>query len=126
MFHARKVLKRDGRLVFSIPHPLTDTPFREWERDRSGGKIALKIDRYFDSGHKLLHWNMARLIYDWATPYWRLTLSEWSQLIDSAGFLIRRIHEPRATGEQVQRLNDLDDCRRLPYFLVFDLVSLGG
>ena len=38
-------------------------------------------------------------------------------MIAEAGFLVRRIHEPRPTQEQVKRIPDLDDCYRLPYFL---------
>ena len=47
---AARVLRPHGRMVFSVPHPCTDTPLREWERDADGRKISLKIDRYFDTG----------------------------------------------------------------------------
>lgn len=119
---AGTVLKASGRMIFSILHPCTDTASREWERDVSSRKLALKIDRYFDTGPAVCHWNMARLSYHWDTPYWRHTLSDWSGFIEGAGFLIRRLHEPRPTAEQVQRSPNLDDCFRLPYFLIFDLV----
>ena len=118
------VLRPGGRMVFSVPHPGTDTPFREWERDESGRKVALKIDRYFETGPDVTHWNMARLRYHWDTPFWRRTISEWSEMIADAGFLIRRIHEPRPTLEQVRRHPDLDDSYRVPYFLVFDVLKL--
>lgn len=119
---ARATLPKSGRLVCSIPNPLTDTPFREWERDERGEKVALKIDRYFESGPRLTRWTMARLSAHWETPYWYRTLGEWSVLVADAGFLIRRLHEARPTAEQVARNPALDDCRRLPYFLIFDLV----
>lgn len=118
------LLPKGGRMVFSIPHPCTDTPFREWELDQAGNKTALKIDHYFDSGPAICHWNMKRLKYHWETPYWRYTLSEWSEMIAEAGFLIRRIHEPRPTEEQVQQNPHLEDSCRLPIFLIFDLVKL--
>ena len=121
--HAFAVLAPHGRMVCSMPHPCTDTAFREWERDAAGAKGALKVDRYFDAGPAVLHWNMARLLYAWDTPYRRHTLAQWSELIARAGFLIRRLLEPRPTGEQVRRNLDLDDCYRLPYFLIFDLVK---
>ena len=106
--------------VFSIPHPVTDSPFREWERDLKGEKGPLKIDRYFESAPRTLDWNMPRLKYAWKTPYWGRTLTEWTSTISEAGFVIKRLHEPRPTSEQVQRLPVLEDCYRLPYFLVFD------
>jgi 2-polyprenyl-3-methyl-5-hydroxy-6-metoxy-1,4-benzoquinol methylase len=116
------VLKRTGRMVFSVPHPGTDTAYREWERDGHSRKLSLKIDRYFDSGTAVCTWNMSRLLYTWDTPCWRHTLSEWSALFASNGFLIRRMHEPRPTDDQIRLHPKLDDCARLPYFLIFDLV----
>ena len=112
-----------GRMVFSIPHPGTDTPFREWEYDEAGNKGALKIDHYFDSGQATYPWRMRRLKYHWETPCWCYTLSEWTEMIDEAGFLIRRLHEPRPTEDQVRQNPHLDDARRLPSFLIFDLVK---
>jgi 2-polyprenyl-3-methyl-5-hydroxy-6-metoxy-1,4-benzoquinol methylase len=113
------VLRPDGRLVFSVPHPCTDTPFREWERDAARRKIALKVDRYFETGPTECPWNMPRLTYHWTTPCWRRTLEEWAAMIVTAGFLIEGILEPRPSAEQVAMRPELEDCARLPYFLVF-------
>ena len=44
------VLVPGGRLVASIAHPCTDTPFREWAREASGRQKWLCIDRYFERG----------------------------------------------------------------------------
>ncbi len=120
---AHALLRSGGRLVFSVPHPCTDTAYREWERDEAGGKLCLKVDRYFESGPAICHWNMARLRYRWDTPYRRHTLAEWSGMIAEAGFLIRRLHEPRPSEAQVRERPELEDCFRVPYFLVFDLVT---
>ena len=116
------LLPEGGRMVFSIPHPCTDTPFREWDRDEAGNQTALKINYYFDSGPTVCHWSMKRLKYHWETPYWRHTLSEWSEMIAGAGFLIRRLYEPRPTEEQVQENPHLEDAYRIPAFLIFDLI----
>ena len=64
---AAAVLRAGGRFVFSIPHPVTETLVREWLRDEAGQKLALKLDRYFDSGASVCHWNMPRLLYPWTT-----------------------------------------------------------
>lgn len=119
---AFSVLRPGGRMVLSVPHPCTDTAYREWERDAEGRKLALKLDRYFEAGPAVCDWNMPRLLHPWRTPCWRLTLAGWSGKVADAGFLVRRLHEPRPTDEQAARRPELDDCRRLPYFLVFDLV----
>jgi 2-polyprenyl-3-methyl-5-hydroxy-6-metoxy-1,4-benzoquinol methylase len=120
---ARTLLAPAGRLVFSVPNPGTDTPFREWGRDEQGSKLALHIDRYFESGPRVCHWNMPRLTAHWQTPSWHRTLSEWSALLAQAGFLIRRIHEPRPTRAQVERRPELEAGYRLPFYLVFDAVG---
>ncbi|HEX8692254.1 MAG TPA: class I SAM-dependent methyltransferase [Longimicrobium sp.] len=117
------VLRPGGRMAFSVPHPFSDMPFREWERDEAGRKLALRVDRYFDTGPAVTHWNMPRLVYHWRTPYWRHTLEETSEMIAAAGFLVRRMYEPHPAPEQVRRMPQLDDCSRLPYFLVFDAVK---
>lgn len=123
---ASAVLRQGGRLAFSIPHPCTDTPFREWERQDPVDHGFLKTNRYFDSGPTVLRWRMGRLAYHWDSPYWRQTISEWSSMISAAGFLIRGLHEPRATAEQVEQNPHLEDAARLPAFLIFDLVKPEG
>jgi SAM-dependent methyltransferase len=120
-----RVLKARGHFVFSIPHPATVTPYREWERDASGAKRALKVDRYFDSGPRVCRWNMARLERHWETPYWSRTIEEWSEILSGAGLLIARLREPRPSAEAVLRAPTLEDCLRLPFFLIFDAIKPG-
>jgi len=116
---AHAVLRRGGRFVFSVPHPFSEMRYREWERDAERRKLYLKVDGYFDSGAAVCAWNMPRLLAHWSTPYWRLTLTEWTELLASAGFFIRRLLEPRPTPEQVAGRPELEDC----FFLVVDAVK---
>jgi SAM-dependent methyltransferase len=117
---AAHVLTDDGRLCFSVTHPCTETPVREWLRNERGDKIALKIDRYFDTGSDVMHWNMARLAYQWETPFHRYTLEQWSDMLSSAGLQIRRLREPRPTPLQIAERPQLEDSSRLPYFLLLE------
>lgn len=66
---------------------------------------------------------MPRLRYRWETPRWRHTLSDWIGLVLSAGFVIGGLREPRPTADQAARRPELDDGRRLPYFLVIEAVK---
>jgi 2-polyprenyl-3-methyl-5-hydroxy-6-metoxy-1,4-benzoquinol methylase len=115
---AAAVLRPSGRLVFSVPHPATDTPYRVWERDDAGRKASLKLDRYFETGATTCHWSMPRLAYHWSTPCWRHTLSQWFDLLTAAGFAVDFMREPRPTAAQVAAHPALDDCARMPYFLI--------
>ena len=118
---AHAVLTPGGRLVFSVPHPATDPPFRAWERDAAGQKLWMKLDRYFETGPAVCDWNMPRLTAHWKTPYRRFTLTEWTRLVRDAGFVIDRLEEPRPSALQVVANPRLDDCRRMPFFLIFVL-----
>jgi hypothetical protein len=102
-----------------VPHPCTDPPFREWKRDGQGKKLALCLDRYFDTGMAVCDWNMPRLKYPWSTPFRRHTLTEWGVMIDGAGFVIRGLSEPRPDADLVAARPELEDCSRMPYFLIF-------
>jgi 2-polyprenyl-3-methyl-5-hydroxy-6-metoxy-1,4-benzoquinol methylase len=119
----RAVLSPSGRFTFSVPHPCTDTPWREWKRDESGRKLALCLDRYFEGGPATCDWNMARLKYPWQTPFHRLTLTQWAELVERAGLVISRLREPRPTAELAARHPQLDDCFRMPFFLVLELTK---
>jgi len=113
------VLRPNGRFVFSITHPCTDTPYRRWERDRAGRKQWLCIDRYFEQGAYEYPWSgWGR---DFVTPGFHATLEQWIAWILAAGFQIRGIREPQPTSDALQSHPDLEDAMRVPYFMIFDV-----
>jgi 2-polyprenyl-3-methyl-5-hydroxy-6-metoxy-1,4-benzoquinol methylase len=120
---AYALLKPGGRFVASITHPCTDTPYREWERDANGNKLALKINDYFDRGPFEFKWPTRQHIYEFTTTGLHTTLSEWLNWFTGAGFVLRRIEEPRPTAQALAAHPDLEDCDRLPYFLFIDAVK---
>ena len=117
----RDVLHRRGRMVFSIPHPCTDPQSREWELEEVDNR--LQREGYFASGRRVCHWNTNQPARSFDTPYWRYTIGEWSEFIAKAGFLIRRLVEPRPSEEQVRQRPEFAESYRTPYFLLFDLVK---
>lgn len=117
----RALLRPGARLVASIAHPCTDTPFRVWERDSRGGKRWLCIDRYFERGPLEYTWRgWGR---DFTTEAFHATLEDWFGWILEAGFHLRAFQEPRPTQPALDAHPDLEDAGRVPYFIVFDLVS---
>jgi hypothetical protein len=69
---------------------------------------------------------MPRLTYHWSTAYWRYALSEWIDLALGTGLEIVGVREPRPTAEQVAQDPRLEDCGRMPYFLIVSLRKPGA
>lgn len=118
---ARGVLRPGGRIVMSVPNPVTDSTYRQWERDADGNKLSLKIDRYFEAATCLMEWNMRRLPRPFRTVQYRHTLEAWSRMIEDAGLFIDRLREPVASAEAIARVPALAPAARLPFFLIFAL-----
>jgi SAM-dependent methyltransferase len=114
------LLRPGGRFVVSISHPCTDTPFRVWERDSSGAKRWLCIDRYFERGP--LEYTWSGWGREFTTEAIHAPLEDWLGWILEAGFQLRALKEPRPTDEALRTRPDLEDAARVPYFLFFDLV----
>jgi ubiquinone/menaquinone biosynthesis C-methylase UbiE len=117
---AHAVLRPGGRLVVSITHPCTDTPFREWQRDDAGHKRCLCIDRYFD--RVAVEYTWRGWDYDFTTPALHAPLEDWFAWILGAGFQLRALREPRPTEQALRERPDLEDAAKVPYYVIFDLV----
>src|SRR5262245_20466899 len=118
------LLRPGGRLIASIAHPCTDTPFRVWERDGSGAKRCLCIDRYFERGP--LEYTWTGWGREFTTSAIHATLEDWLGWILAAGFQLRALKEPRPTDQALRTRPDLEDAARVPYFLLLDLVRPVG
>ncbi len=46
-----------------------------------------------------------------------------SDILFGAGFLIRRLREPRPSADAVRKIPTLEDGLRLPSFLIFDAIK---
>jgi len=121
VFRGVHTLLRPGRrFIASITHPCTDTPVRVWERDGSGAKRWLCIDRYFERGAFEYPWSgWGR---EFTTEGYRAPLEDWLGWILEAGFALRALKEPRPTDAALRTRPDLEDAARVPYYLFFDLV----
>ena len=115
---AREALVPGGRFVVSIAHPCTDTPFRRWETDANGAKRWLCVDRYFERGPMTYQWR--GWSYEFSTTALHATLEDWLTWFLAAGFSLRALREPVSSAEAVARYPELEDCSRIPYFLLLD------
>lgn len=122
------VLRAGGRFVPCITHPATDTPFREWERDAEGHKVALRIDRYFERTTVTYRWAEweGRMPYPWVSAGRHVTLGDWMGWFLAAGFVLRGFEEPEPTADALTQHPDLEDAARVPYFALFDWQKPGA
>jgi len=107
-----------GRLIASIAHPCTDTPFRRWQKDETRRKEWLCIDRYFDRGPVTYTWS--DWLYEFRTSAYHATLEDWFGWLVDTGFTLRALREPMPTTAAVQARPELEDATRVPFFLMFD------
>lgn len=112
------VLAPGGRAVISIEHPCTNMPHRAWKRDAAGGKLALEIDRYFERGPIAYTW---RWVYAFTTSALHVPLEDWFAWFRAARLIVTDLREPAPTAAALARRPELEDCGRVPYFLMFEL-----
>lgn len=121
MMEINRVLKKNGRLIFSIMHPcFSSSPVRGWVRvprdsQRKEDWIHWKVDRYFDRSVQVWQYR------DWPPTYsFHRPLSDYIKILVKNGFTITDFEEPvpskRAMREHYRELGN--ECDRIPWFLV--------
>ncbi|MHA1211386.1 MAG: class I SAM-dependent methyltransferase [Candidatus Heimdallarchaeota archaeon] len=120
-----RVLKPNGRFIWSNLHPafgnLNQIFYRlPFDTSRNEERICLMLDRYFDSGARLISWGKTK-------PIWQFhrTLQEYTQALFETGFLIREIIEPKPTLENLKENPRAlaFDADRIPFFIIYDCVK---
>lgn len=116
---AHRVLRPQGRLVFSTSHPFNTSEAEETSGRGSAGE-GPRIERYFDEGPIRTRWQMARLTRPFETFGWHRTFESWFRLLHRAGFQVLDITEPRASPRDLRRYPLLRRTQDFPFFLVLD------
>ena len=123
---AHRVLRPGAFLQFSILHPCFVPPQRKVVRDEQGRRVAIQIAGYFDciDGRVDTFWfetlpaELRQQDEPFRIPRFHRTLSQWVEMITSAGFTIQRFVEPSATVELADREPVVADTRIAPLTLV--------
>jgi len=116
-----RVLKKNGRLLFSIMHPcFSSSPVHGWVRvpqdsQRKEDWIYWKVDKYFDRSVQVWQY------LDWPFTYsFHRPLSDYLKMLVKNGFIITSFEEPipskRAMREHYREFGN--ECDRIPWFLV--------
>lgn len=111
----QRVLRPGGRLVFSLDHPFRDCFF-----DQEDDEVTVYASRdYFD--HTPMRWLFGDCNVTMAS--YHHTIAEWLEMIDQAGFTLRRLLEPPASREMLNIIWPPDDAlaamRNLPQTVIF-------
>jgi 2-polyprenyl-3-methyl-5-hydroxy-6-metoxy-1,4-benzoquinol methylase len=120
MIELHRVLKREGKLVFSIMHPcFSSPPIHGWLREprdsqREEDWLHWKVDRYFERGMETW-W-----LYDWPAVFsFHRPLSDYMKALFARGFIITSFEEPVPSKKAVREHHrELSDSERVPWFLV--------
>jgi SAM-dependent methyltransferase len=97
-----RVLRPAGHLAFSITHPCFITKGSRWLRNEEGLEINRVVGSYFDPSPFVERWRFTDApaqAPEFAVPCFDRTLSEYLNTVLEAGFVLKRIEEPRPSEE---------------------------
>ena len=120
-----RVLRPGGFLQFSIEHPCFTTPHRKTLRDEEGRAYAREVGGYFQKKDgESEEWIFGSVPEDvrgdfrpFRVPRFTRTLSDWLNLLISAGFVIEQLAEPCPADEQVRKYPRLQSAKVFATFL---------
>jgi ubiquinone/menaquinone biosynthesis C-methylase UbiE len=91
-----RVLKLNGRFVFSIPHPC-------FEKIALDGKRINAADAYFEEMMFPIHWNMERLSTPFRTFSFHRTLTDYFDILNKSRLYVSKLIEPRFAEEAYEK-----------------------
>jgi len=107
IFHT---LRPDGRLIFSVEHPVITSCDRGW----SQGSLRQDwiVDNYFDTGLRVTNW-----LGGTVQKYHR-TIEEYFATLQCAGFQVEHLREAHPQREHFTAVETYERRKRIPLFLV--------
>ena len=112
-----RVLKDEGRFVFSITHPC-------FEYNAKNGKTEAEITpRYFDTRRGSVSWEMKRLLNPFETTSFHRALTDYSNVLNRHGFLIKRLLEPTPTKKGLTKHPPLKQVLLKPHSIIFETIK---
>ncbi|MCK4255717.1 class I SAM-dependent methyltransferase [candidate division WOR-3 bacterium] len=97
-----RIIREKGELFFSITHPCFLTKGIGWIKDAQGNEIKLTVSDYFEQKSYIEHWRFSKApiqvdVEPFAVPCFPRTFSEYLNVLVDAGFVLKRLEEPRPT-----------------------------
>ena len=114
-----RVLKLNGRFVFSIPHPC-------FEKIRINGKKIDAESMYFEKAKYTIEWNMDRLSIPFKTITFHRTLTDYFEALNRNNLYVSRLVEPRLTKKAYQKYPYLQDALQRPQPVIIESVKVAS
>jgi len=128
-----RVLKKNGRFVFSITHPcfefgaaIDGEPIAEWKYEEGTENTAekkalhLEIKKYFGVIKYEVKWDMKRLVKPFQTTSFHRTLTDYFQALYENGFVVTRLNEPKPTSKGVSEHPPLRKHMLIPHSVIIE------
>ena len=131
-----RVLKKKGRLVFSITHPCFDfdgktsgEPVAEWKYEKGTENIVekkalyLQVKKYFGVVKSEVSWDMKRLAKPFKTTSFHRTLTDYFQALHKSSFLVARLVEPKPTLRGAAKHPSLRKHMKIPHSIIIEAIK---
>lgn len=128
-----RVLKKNGRFVFSITHPCFEygdtvggEPIAEWKYEEGKENVTegkaghLEIRRYFGITKCEVSWNMKGLVKPFQTTAFHRTLTDYFHALHKSGFVVTRLVEPKPTSKGVSEYPSLKKHTLIPHSIIIE------
>jgi ubiquinone/menaquinone biosynthesis C-methylase UbiE len=108
-----RILRNQGRFVFSIPHPCFETII-------VNGKRTSATKRYFGGAKYTVQWKMERLAKPFRTTSFHRTLTDYVDVLFRNRLCVSRLVEPRPTQKGLRKHPKLREVLTIPQSIIFE------
>lgn len=132
-----RVMKKNGRFIFSITHPcfewglvtpngqhIGDWKYKEGTKNSPSRRdLHYEIKKYFGKVKCESSWDMERLIRPFKTTSFHRALTDYSKALYENGLLVRRLIEPKPTAKGALKYPQLRKHRKIPQSIVIEAIK---
>lgn len=112
-----RVLKPNGRFIFTIPHPC-------FEKITVNGNRINAADAYFGETKFPIDWNMKRLSIPFKSISFHRPLTDYFDALNRSGLHVSRLVEPTPTEEACQKYQGLKEGFTKPSSIIIEATKI--